>query len=194
VGVLKLAARLPEFCGNQAETKWSQGDRRAIVRQVIEVRQAVPEDVFELIRLRSVMLASVAGVDPSSGSWQETTAAMLRKRLAEPDGSMTAFVVEAPDEPGRLAACVVGVIEYRLGGPDNPSGETGYVFSVATDPEHRRRGYSRACMQQLLAWYRRRGVTKVDLRASRQGEPLYRSLGFVRSPDPAMRLMLPGSG
>lgn len=115
----------------------------------------------------------------------------LRKRLAEPDGSLVAFVVDDPDDPATLAACVMGSIEYRLGGPDNPSGQVGHVFNVATDPDRRRRGYARACMRELLDWYQRRGITKVDLRSSAQAEPLYSSLGFVRTPDPAMRLRLP---
>jgi hypothetical protein len=49
-------------------------------------------------------------------------------------------------------------------------------------------------MQRLLAWYRRRGITTVDLRASTEGEPLYRSLGFVRTRDPAMQLILHRDG
>lgn len=32
----------------------------------------------------------------------------------------------------------------------NPLGADGYVFSVATDPDARRRGYARACVDALL--------------------------------------------
>ena len=42
-------------------------------------------------------------------------------------------------------------------------------------------------MEALLDWFRERGVRKVDLTASADGEPLYASLGFVRTPDPAMQ-------
>jgi GNAT superfamily N-acetyltransferase len=161
---------------------------------VIKVREATPDDAAELVRLRGVILTSVAGEEPAPGAWRETTVRTLHSRLAEPDGSLVAFVVDSPHQPGTLAACVIGVIEDQLGSPDNPTGETGYVFSVATDPDHRRRGYSRACMQRLLAWYRWRGITKVDLRASTEGEPLYRSLGFVRTRHPAMQLILPLDG
>jgi GNAT superfamily N-acetyltransferase len=155
---------------------------------VIEARQAVPADAPELVRLRGVMLASVEGREPAPGRWQDHAEEYLRRRLAGP--SLAAFVVDRPGGPGKLAACAVGTIEYRLAGPDNPSGAAGYVFNVATDPDQRRRGYSRACLRRLLAWYRRNGVTKVDLRASAEGEPLYASLGFVRTVDPAMRLRL----
>jgi GNAT superfamily N-acetyltransferase len=156
---------------------------------VIEARQAVVDDAWELVRLRAVMLAAMNGDEPEPGPWQESAAHTLRERLAEPAASLAAFVVDKPDGSGELAACAVGVIERRLGGPDNPSGVVGYVFNVATDPGCRRRGYSRACMEALLAWYRRRAVTKIDLRASDQGEPLYRDLGFVRTSAPTMRLI-----
>ncbi|MEU4499397.1 GNAT family N-acetyltransferase [Streptomyces sp. NPDC023998] len=149
-------------------------------------RRATPEDAEELVRLRKVMQDSYLGPDPDV-SWQIAAVATLRKKLADPDADLTAFVVE---RPGGLAACAVGTIEYRLGGPGNPHGTSGYVFSVATDPDRRRRGHSRACMEALLAWFRERGVHRIDLRASPDGEPLYASLGFVRTPDPAMRLTL----
>jgi GNAT superfamily N-acetyltransferase len=154
------------------------------------VRRAVPEDTSELIRLRGIMLASVTGVEPDPGPWQDIGEQFLRKRLAEPDGTLAAVVVDQPDRTGSLAACAVGTIEYRLPAPENPSGMTGYVFNVVTDPGYRRRGYSRGCLRELLAWYRQRGVTRVDLRASPEAAPLYESLGFARSADPAMRLRL----
>jgi GNAT superfamily N-acetyltransferase len=157
---------------------------------MIEARRAVPDDAPELVRLRGVMLASLDGNEPPPGPWQDTAEGYLRSQLADPDGSLAAFVVDRPGGPGKLAACVVGTIEHRLPGPANPSGTTGYVFNVATDPDQRRRGYSRACLERLLDWYRQRGVTRVDLKASPEGEPLYASLGFARTGEPAMRLRL----
>lgn len=115
--------------------------------------------------------------------------ATLRGRLSSPDSAWAAFVVDRTESSG-LAACAVGIIEYRLGSPGNPLGTTGHVFSVATDPDMRRRGLSRACMRALLGWFREREVGRVDLRASVEGAPLYASLGFVQTPDPAMRLTL----
>ena len=159
--------------------------------RVIPVRQATPDDAPELVRLRGVMLSSYTGDEPPPGPWQDHAERYLRTGLAEPDGSLAAFVVERPGASGKLAACAVGTIEYRLAGPENPSGTAGYVFNVATDPDQRRRGYSRACVERLVGWFARRGVTKVDLKASPEAEPLYASLGFARTADPAMRLRLP---
>ena len=158
---------------------------RVNVRAMI-ARPAGPDDAAELVRLRPVMLSSIHPVD-GNDDWREPSRRRLVERLGSP--TLAAFVVDRPGGPG-LAACAVGVIEERLGNPSNPSGRSGYVFSVATDPDMRRRGYARACMTGLLDWFREQGVRKVDLRASAEGEPLYRSLGFVRTPDPAMRLAL----
>ena len=98
--------------------------------------------------------------------------------------------MDRPDGPG-LAACVVGAVDQRQPGPRDTSGLRGYVYNVATDVAYRRRGFSRACMTALLDWYARRGITAVDLRASADGEPLYASLGFARTRDPAMRRISP---
>ncbi|MGW0596923.1 GNAT family N-acetyltransferase [Streptomyces sp. NPDC002776] len=153
------------------------------------VRRATAEDGAEVLRLRQVMIDSMPGADTST-DWHPAGLAGLRARLAEPDGDFAAFVVDHPDRPGALAALVVGTVEYRIGKPANPRGLSGYVFSVATDPDARRRGHARACMESLLEWFRERGVGQVDLTASPAAEPLYASLGFGRTPDPFMRLML----
>lgn len=161
------------------------------VPSVIRVRRAVVDDAGELVRLRGLMLAAMSGRDPQPGPWQDAAVRTLVRRLAEPDGRFASFVVDKPDRPTGLAACVVGVIEGRLGSPDNPGGEVGYVFNVVTEPGYRRRGYSRATMRALLDWYRRHGITSVDLRASPPGEPLYRDLGFLPTATPTLRLVLP---
>jgi GNAT superfamily N-acetyltransferase len=153
------------------------------------VRRAVPGDAEEVLRLRQVMIDSMPGSD-SSTAWHAQSLPTLRERLAEPDGDFAAFVIDHPERPGTLAALVAGTIDYRIGKAGNPRGTSGYVFSVATDPDTRRRGYARACMEELLAWFRERGAGQVLLTASQEAEPLYASLGFTRKPDPAMGLIL----
>ena len=151
------------------------------------VRRAVPEDAEEVLRLRQVMIDSVFGTD-SPGTWHAESLPTVRGRLGDPDGDFAAFVIDHPDRPDALAALVTGTIDYRIGNGANPQGAIGYLFSVATDPDARRRGYARAVVEALLDWYRERGVPEVDLNASAEGEPLYASLGFVRKSEPSMRL------
>jgi Acetyltransferases len=186
-------------------------------RGVPRARQAVLADVAELVRLRGVMLAETCDAAPAPGVWQRLAAETLCRRMsdgtlaafvvdrpAEPaaggPGEAGGSGPRGPaagdggadhdpvGPPSPLVACAVGTIECRLGDPGNPTGEAGYVLNVVTEPGYRRRGYSRACLEALLDWYRRRGVLIVDLRATAAGEPLYRSLGFEHSSLPVLRL------
>ncbi|MEU0406357.1 GNAT family N-acetyltransferase [Streptomyces griseorubiginosus] len=153
------------------------------------VRRALPEDAEEVLRLRQVMIDALPGGDAST-AWHAEALPSLRERLGEADGDFAAFVVDHPDRPGALAALVAGTVDYRIGKAGNPHGLAGYVFSVATDPGARRRGYARVCMDELLAWFRERGAGQVMLTASPEAEPLYGDLGFVTKPDPTMILQL----
>jgi len=148
---------------------------------MIVVRPAVPADAPELVRLRGLMFASMAGRDggePEPGPWQATAEAVLRERVGRDGGGLPAFVVDDPDRPGRLASCAVGTLERRLPAPGHPDGLFGFVFNICTDPGSRSRGYARACTEALLAWFDEHRVTRIDLHASAGGEALYRSLGF----------------
>jgi ribosomal protein S18 acetylase RimI-like enzyme len=77
-----------------------------------------------------------------------------------------------------LAASGAGTISTRLPSPNNPTARVGYIQWVATDPDARRRGHAREVMAALLDWYDERQVVVVELHATTDGEPLYRSLGF----------------
>ena len=149
---------------------------------VVAPRAATAGDAPELVRLRVLMLTAMAGgTAPPPGPWLTATEETLRRRLAEAEPTMAAYVVALGGEateayegarrklaahanvrPGELAACAVGTIEERLGTPGNPGGLSGHLFNVCTDPGQRRRGYARACMQELLRWYRERGYLRMD--------------------------------
>jgi ribosomal protein S18 acetylase RimI-like enzyme len=160
-----------------------------------QVRRAEPEDADELMRLRVVMIAGIpGGTSPQPGPWLTTGAEVLRRQLADPAERVAAFVVDAGEGADTgvnasegLASCVVGAIDERLPSPHSPAPWRGYVYNVATDPAYRRRGFSRACMRALLAWFEERGVSLVNLHASPDGAPLYTDLGFARTKDPSMQ-------
>jgi ribosomal protein S18 acetylase RimI-like enzyme len=156
----------------------------------VTARQATVEDAEELTRLREVMIASLGPI--RDHAWREQCVEALRDALADPDGPLQAFVTDAPDEPGLLASCSVGVVQQRLPGPSNPSGMTGYILSVATDERYRRQGHARAAVTATLGWLRDCGVPRVDLHASDDGESLYRDLGFQEPRGLAMTAWLPG--
>jgi ribosomal protein S18 acetylase RimI-like enzyme len=149
------------------------------------VRQAAADDVAELVRLRALLFETLGGDffnSPSEdGNWQAALTAVLREQITSKD--VRILVVRGGDG---LAACGIGTIEQRLPGPHLRNGRIGHVIGVVTDPAHRRRGHSRAIMRALLGWFREREAARVDLYASREGEPLYRALGFTDHPDPSL--------
>ncbi|HWG28843.1 GNAT family N-acetyltransferase [Actinospica sp.] len=142
----------------------------------VVVRRASVEDAWELTRLRRVMLKHFQEIHDDL--WEYSCKDAFEQALADPDGMIQAFVVDAGDFPGKLAACSIGLIQQRLPSPDNHSGLIGYIQSVSTDPDYRRRGYARAVVESTLEWLDSCGVPKTELTASSMGDDLYRELGF----------------
>jgi ribosomal protein S18 acetylase RimI-like enzyme len=157
------------------------------------VREATADDIPGLVRLRALLFSELADDlgprSPSTDDWRDACATALKEQLAS-DG-MRIVVVEA-DNGGGPVACGMGVIEQRLPSPHNRAGRVGYIFGIVTDREHRGRGFARAIMRDLIAWYDARGVERVDLHASDQGIPLYLSLGFTEHPEPTLTRRPPG--
>jgi GNAT superfamily N-acetyltransferase len=146
------------------------------------VRIATLDDVDELVRLRQLMFDEMrhpAG-DPS---WREACADFLRETMV--DGTTVSYV--AGDGEG-LVSGATGVSFRRVPGPANPSGRYGYIQSVVTERAWRGRGLGRAVVAAVLDWYCDQSIHRVDLHATGDGEPIYRSLGFTPDTDyPEMR-------
>jgi ribosomal protein S18 acetylase RimI-like enzyme len=151
-------------------------DRVSDERTAGTVRRADVQDAAELVRLRLAMFAAM-GQHPErfDDTWIAAAERHFRARLAE-SNCFAAFVVDGED---RIAATAVGWLDRHLPSLTNPSGLSGYVANISTDAGYRRRGYARSVLQELLEWFRGRGVQSVDLDATPEGEPLYRSLGFT---------------
>ncbi|KQX69423.1 GNAT family N-acetyltransferase [Angustibacter sp. Root456] len=143
-------------------------------------RRATAADVAELVRLRGVMFASMG--ESHDGLWVHECHRFFVEHLG--GGRLAASVVEAPDGAG-LAACAVGMVDLRLPSPTR-RGPVGHISSVATDERWRRRGFARAAVSDLLGWFVEQGAGRVQLSASRDGEGLYRSLGFAERRQPTL--------
>jgi GNAT superfamily N-acetyltransferase len=138
------------------------------------IRPATLDDIDELVRLRALMFEYM-GDDPRLAVWAKTAAAYLEETLA--DGTTSAFVADVGGS--RLAGCGVGTTCTRLPGPNNPNGRYGYIASMVTDRAFRRQGLARGIFVALLAWFGERDIHRVDLHATAEGAPLYRSFGFA---------------
>jgi GNAT superfamily N-acetyltransferase len=152
----------------------------------VEARRAGPEDAAEVVRLAAVMFDAL-DIRGENVTWREQADARFRRGLEE--GTVAAFVVDAPDALGRLVASAAVSITQRLPTPRG-DGRTAYVQWVATEPEWRRRGLARQIMMAVVEWARAQGVSIVDLHASPDGAPLYADLGFRANAHPELRLGL----
>ncbi len=75
-------------------------------------------------------------------------------------------------------------------GPSYMGTKIAVVYNVYTEPAHRRQGLARRIMDAIHAWCRAEGITSVALNASRDGRPLYESMGYQLPPNPMMFLGL----
>ena len=59
------------------------------------------------------------------------------------------------------------------------NGKTGMVLNVYTCPSYRRKGYAKKIMEVLLSEAKKMEISVIELKATEDGYPLYRSVGFV---------------
>lgn len=127
------------------------------------------------------MFRPLAGSDLlDEDHWRHWRAVARRAVMERTGDDVAVFVADDPGVPGRLVACGAGIVVRRLPNPHHPHGLAGYVQWMSTDPDFQRRGYGRAVLQGVLGWFEARGVDNVELHATPEGEPLYRSEGFWR--------------
>ena len=113
-----------------------------------------------------------------------TSEAYLHSALE--DGSVRAWL--AITSENRAAGGGMVSITPRLSRPYFPQCREASILNVYVYPEFRRRGIARRLMQVMIEWCRAEGFPHVSLHASKDGRPLYESLGF--EPSSELRLKL----
>ena len=70
------------------------------------------------------------------------------------------------------------LIEFQPG-PRDPSAYRPWVVNMYTERDHRGKGLARELMKIMTAWSRQQGFRNLYLHSSKQGRPIYESLGFT---------------
>ena len=144
----------------------------------ITIRMASKVDIPDLVRLRRMMFEDMGFDDP--------------EKLDAADTAVAVYLATAlPDQQfqGWLAVTATGVavgsggvvIDRHPPGPNNLTGQIGYIMNVVTDPRYRRQGIARRIMETMLDWLTSQGIQVLALHASDMGRPLYEQLGFESS-------------
>lgn len=154
-----------------------KGEAVEMSMEPVRAERAVLSDIPELTALRLFYLAE------DLGEIAEADAAAIREALpryfcAHLDRDLFAYVVR---DGGRLAACALLLVTEKPMSPRFLNGKTGTVLNVYTRPDCRRRGCGRAVMEKLLAEAAEMGLCTVELKATDEGVPLYRAVGFTDS-------------
>ncbi|MBO6008030.1 MAG: GNAT family N-acetyltransferase [Lachnospiraceae bacterium] len=137
--------------------------------------KAGTEDMEALVNLRLSYLTEV------NGGFDAQDFAAIKRELpgyfqAHLDRDLFVYVIR---DGQTIVSCAFLLIVEKPMSPAFINGRTGTVLNVYTCPTYRRRGYARTIMEALLSEAELTGISVIELKATEDGYPLYRSLGFM---------------
>ncbi|MBN8593454.1 MAG: GNAT family N-acetyltransferase [Anaerolineae bacterium] len=149
------------------------------------LRPATVDDVETIVSHRRRMFEEMGG---AYGERPEIASQAFRPWLIERlqnERYLAWLMLDAESKP--VASIGLWLLDWPPG-PLDLSAYRGYIYSVYTQPEHRRQGLARRLLQACLDECRTRGIPIVLLHASDAGRPLYLEMGFQQTNE--MRLIL----
>jgi len=150
------------------------------------VRKATVKDVETLIRLRLDYLTEDGYSLPSVE--REALSSRLRCYFSEHIGKD--FVAVLAEEEGVVVSSAYLAVIEKPASPAFITGRAGTLMNVLTYAPYRRRGIATRVLQRMIDEAKQLGVSVIDLFATKDGELLYRKLGFTEPGYTAMRLSL----
>ncbi len=132
-------------------------------------------DIPELVRLRIAYIEDDYGFVTEEGrrAMEEQLPDYFERRLGR---ELNIFVARAE---GRLVAAAHLLIIEKPANPNMPNGLIGEVYSVFTEKEYRGRGICTQLMKDLVDFARAKKLSFVDLKATDEGYPVYKKVGFT---------------
>src|SRR5262245_58136951 len=121
------------------------------------IRRATAADIDAVVRLRALMFTAMGVPGVEDDGWRQAAKEWFERefggRHTGGEGPHHCVVVaERPD--GYIVAGAMGALRFETPSPVNPNGVWGLLNNVATEPEARRQGLARACVEGVLAWFR----------------------------------------
>jgi GNAT superfamily N-acetyltransferase len=158
-----------------------------IDKNIITLRKASESDIETLIEYRIIFLKEAYG-NPSK-ELESHLKNMLREYFSRSLKSEE-FISWIADYENKLAGLSGMVIREQPGNFELPNGKTGYILNIFTIKEFRRKGIATLLMQKLIEEARQKKLDRVELRATHDGEAVYRKIGFTEPHDLAMELAI----
>lgn len=153
----------------------------------IKIREIGLNEVELLTSYRMAYLAEMQG--ERSEEYQQKLSKELNDYFVEAlnENRFFAYLAELKGEILSFGAMVI----KKIPGDFNQSSYLeGDILNMFTIPVARRNGISAMILQQLINEARNRGITKISLHTSKDGEKLYRKFGFDDPVYPVLELCL----
>lgn len=153
----------------------------------VSFRRATEEDIDMLIDYRIIFLKDAYG-DPSP-ELESGLRISLRKYFSPAlrEGKYISWIADYRRKPVGFSGMV---IREQPGNFEIPKGKTGYILNIFTLKEFRKNGIASKLMKKLIEEGQLLDLDRVELRATRDGEPVYRKMGFAEPHDLPMELDL----
>jgi GNAT superfamily N-acetyltransferase len=153
----------------------------------IKIRRIGPEEAELLTSYRMAYLTEMQG--ERSEEYQNRLKSELNQYFIEAitEDRVFAFLAEQDHEPLSFGAMV---LKKNPGDFNQSSYLEGDILNMFTIPFARRKGISAMILESLIGEASRRGVSKISLHTSKDGEKLYRKFGFTEPVYPVLELCL----
>lgn len=153
----------------------------------IKLREIGPNEIELLTKYRMAYLTEMQG--EQSSEYQKNLSEELniyfKEALAEK--RFFAYMAELKGEILSFGAMVI----KKIPGDFNQSFYLeGDILNMYTIPQARRQGISALILQKLIDEAGKRGISKISLHTTKDGEKLYRKFGFSEPVYPVLELLL----
>lgn len=145
------------------------------MKTLYSVDKASVLDINEIIRLRVALLKEV---DEIQSEEEENKIVNATKSYLETEVANNNFVSYiAKSDEGVVSVSGVSFFK-RPPYLENLQGIEAYILNMYTLPNHRSQGLARQLLEKCIEECKKRNVKRIWLHASKDGEPLYKSMGF----------------
>ncbi|WP_435308866.1 GNAT family N-acetyltransferase [Sebaldella termitidis] len=145
---------------------------------MISYRKAGKSDIDELVRIRSIFLEEYDRENHLNN--KENVDKEVEKYLQKfmDTEVFTGFVAEKDDKiVGTSAIAFYDILPAAL----YMNGKLGYISNVFVFPEYRKQGIAKKLFELAVNEGFDRNCSKLTLHASKDGEPVYKKFGFVKT-------------
>lgn len=140
----------------------------------------------EFCRLRIALLTELGELS-SDSDYTELNAATKQYYLSHIKKDLMSWGIFDNENLVAIGSlCLFSRIPYQ----ENLTGSEGYILNIYTIPSHRKLGYAKRILDEIIRYSRENHINRLWLNASEQGREVYKKLGFQEK-DNEMELFLP---